>query len=271
MTQGQGNIAWAGLTHPGRVRRNNEDSFLALAFSGPQIQFLGKTGEASLTEQDFVMAVSDGMGGAKSGEFASRIAVDKITRLLPLSFPFRAQGLTSGFMDILAELFSAIHAELLTLARFYEECEGMGATLSLGWVTPGRFLFGHIGDSRIYHLPIGGPLRQISQDHSHVGWLRRQGKLNEREMRQHPRRNILNQALGAGHQFIEPQFGSVLCDAGDRFLLCTDGLIDGLWDARIEEYLRLPTCAMATQTLVEQALENSGQDNTTALVVEIGG
>lgn len=270
MTQGPGKIAWAGLTHPGRVRRNNEDSFLALAFSGPQIQFLGKTGDAALDEQDFVMAVSDGMGGAKSGEFASRIAVDKITRLLPLSFPFRAQGLTSGFMDILAELFSAIHAELLTLAKFYEECEGMGATLSLGWVTPGRFLFGHIGDSRIYHLPIGGPLRQITQDHSHVGWLRRQGKLNEREMRQHPRRNILNQALGAGHQFIEPQFGSVLCEAGDRFLLCTDGLIDGLWDARIEEYLRLPTPELATRTLVEQALENSGQDNTTALVVEIG-
>ena len=265
-----GNITWAGLTHPGKVRSNNEDSFLALGFSGPEVRRLGKTGQASLNEQDYLMAVSDGMGGAKSGEFASRIAVDKITRLLPRSFPFRAQGLTSGFIDILAELFSSIHGELLNLAKHYEECEGMGATLSLGWITPGRLLFGHIGDSRIYHLPAGGVLRQITQDHSHVGWLRRQGKLNEREMRLHPRRNILNQALGAGHQFVEPQLGSVLCETGDRFLLCTDGLIDGLWDARIQEYLGLPTPELATQRLMEQSLENSGQDNTTALVIEIG-
>ena len=270
MTAEPGNIAWAGLTHPGKVRPNNEDAFLALAFSGPEVRRLGKMGEASLEEQDFIMAVSDGMGGAKSGEFASRIAVDKITRLLPRSFPFRAQGLTSGFIDILAELFSSIHGELLNLAKYYEECEGMGATLSLGWITPGRLLFGHIGDSRIYHLPMTGRMQQITQDHSYVGWLRRQGKLTEREARIHPRRNVLNQALGSGHQFVEPQFGAVVCEQGDRFLFCSDGLIDGLWDERIEEFLRFPTPELATQTLLEQALENSGRDNLTALVVEVG-
>ena len=269
MTQLTGNLTWAGLTHPGKIRTNNEDTFLALAFGAQDLTFLGKSGESCTESQDFVFAVSDGMGGAKSGEFASRIAVDKITRLLPKSFRYRAQGLESGFVDILGELYSSIHQELLKLGRYYTECAGMGATLSLGWVSPGRFFFGHVGDSRIYHLPADGPLRQISEDHTYVGWLRRQGKINEREARNHPRKNLLNQALGAGHQFVEPNFGSVICEPGDRFLLCTDGLIDGLWDQRIEEYLRTPNLVEASNILIREALDNSGRDNLTVMTVEV--
>ena len=85
-------LRWSGLTDVGRVRPNNEDAFLALNFDGHDVRFLGKTGEASLDTTDFVFAVSDGMGGAKSGEFASRIAVDRITKLLPRSFRLRAAG-----------------------------------------------------------------------------------------------------------------------------------------------------------------------------------
>lgn len=264
------NLRWSGLTHVGTVRTNNEDAFLALRFDRHEVSYLGKTGEASGAAADFVFAVSDGMGGAKAGEFASRIAVDKITQLLPRSFQAAAHGLSTGFGDILAELFSAINHDLLKLGYSYEECAGMGATLSLGWFTPGWMYFGHLGDSRIYYLPSDGGITQVSHDHTHAGWLRRTGQIGEREARLHPFRNTLHQVLGAGQQSVEPQVGAVGCQPGDRFLFCSDGLVDGLWDRRIEDIVRESAAGLPlAQRLVEAAVANSGRDNTTAVVVEI--
>ncbi len=261
-------LHWSGLTHCGHVRANNEDTFLALRFDGHEVHYLGKTGEDSSARADFVFAVSDGMGGANSGEFASRITVDKITKLMPRGYRSAAPGPGSGYDATLAGLFQAIHYDLLKLGQSYEECLGMGTTLSLCWLTPGWLYFGHIGDSRIYHLPADGGIAQLSHDHSYVGWLRRNGQLNEREARVHPRRNVLNQALGAAHQFIEPQFGALPCSPGDRFLICSDGLTDGLWDQQIEALIRAPGSEPAAPRLIAAALESSGKDNVTALVVE---
>ena len=265
----EASLTWSGITHPGRVRKNNEDAFLALTFNGEGLRYLGKTGSASLAEGDFVFAVSDGMGGANAGEFASRIAVDKITRLLPRTYRMAAAQLDSGISDVLVEVFHQVHAEMARM-NVYEECAGMGATLSLAVFSPGRMHFGHIGDRRIYWLPKGGELRQVTEDHSYVGWLRKQGKINEREARNHPRRNVLNQALGANHQIIDPQTGAVAYEPGDRFLLCTDGVYDGLWDDRLAEYLTArPSKAVSRAgRIVEMAVHESGRDNCTAVVVE---
>ncbi len=266
-------VHWSGLTHVGRVRKNNEDVFLALAIDGHEVRYLGKTGHASLANQDFVFVVSDGMGGAKSGEFASRITVDRVTRLFPRAFRMAATGMSTGFNDLLAELVTAIHFDLLKLGYSYEECAGMGATVSLCWVRPDWMYFAHLGDSRIYYQPHDGPLTQVTHDHSHVGWLRRKGQINEREARSHPRRNALQQALGAGHQFIDPHIGAVAHRPGDRFLLCSDGLVDGLWDRQIGEHLRVSTpvdaAPGAAKRLIDDAVHNSGRDNTTAVIFEI--
>src|SRR5271168_3662055 len=146
-------LKWSGCSDTGRVRTNNEDSFLCLQFDGREIFRLGKAGEASLEKNDFTFAVCDGMGGALAGEYASRIAVEKITTLLPRAFQQSASGLNAGFSDVLAELFVQIHRALVFVGGSYEECEGMQTTLSLCWFTPGWMYFGHIGDSRIYRLP----------------------------------------------------------------------------------------------------------------------
>ncbi len=266
-------VRWSGLTHIGRVRPNNEDAFLALTFDEREVRLLGKTGEASLADADFIFAVSDGMGGAKSGEFASRFAIDRITRQMPRRFRLSPEKTSERFAEILGDLFTAIHADLLKLGFSYEECAGMGATLTLAWLTPDRLYFSHVGDSRLYRLPRAGGIEQLSHDHTHVGWLRRQNKLNEREARAHPMRNALHQALGAGNQFVEPHFAYVDHGPGDRFVLCSDGVTDGLWDRQIEELAAEPPPDRATQPaaqrIVEEAVAQSGRDNATAVVVEL--
>jgi len=266
-------LRWSGKTDPGRVRSNNEDSFLALTFDGTEMQFLGRIGQTTVERNDCIFAVSDGMGGARSGEFASRMTVDGITRLLPTGFRLSAAGLSSGFSDLLVELFGDIHQDLTRLGASYEECLGMGATLSLCWFTPEWMYFGHIGDSRIYYLPKSGPMAQLTRDDTHVGWLFRNRSLTEREARTHPRRSALEQSLGAGNQFIDPQIGAVGLQDGDRYLICSDGLIDGLWDRHIEEHLThdgdRELDHNISDFLVKTAVENSGQDNTTALVIEV--
>ncbi|MDX6462566.1 MAG: family protein phosphatase [Acidobacteriaceae bacterium] len=265
-------LQWWGATDRGKVRPNNEDSFLGLQLGANEVHHLGRHGEGSIETTDFAFAVSDGMGGATGGEFASRITVDHLTHLLQRSFKQAALGIDTYFADIFTTLFVHIHRSLMLLGRSYAESSGMGATLSVCWFTRGWMYFAHIGDSRIYYLPAqAGGIRQISEDDTHVGWLHRNGQINERQARTHPRRNVLQKALGAGNQFVDPQVGAVGYESGDLFLLCTDGLVDGLYNHQILEILRSPEALHQDQDcariLVQASLETGGRDNTTALVV----
>ena len=266
-------LRWSGCSDVGRVRLNNEDSFLGMQFDAREIFRLGKFGEVSLEKTDVTFAVCDGMGGALAGEYASRIAVEKITTLLPRAFQHSATGLNAGFGDVLTELFAQIHRALVYLGNSYEECHGMQTTMSLCWFTPQRMYFGHIGDSRIYHLPKKKKtVKQLTADDTHVGWLFRQGQISEWEARNHPRRNILQRALGGANQFVDPQVGVVLYERGDIFLVCSDGLIDGLHDHQIAELLRQkPEVISATpaKLIVGESVKNSGRDNSTAIVIHI--
>ena len=269
-----GGLKWFGWTDVGRVRKNNEDSFLGLRFDAEEVHHLGKIGGAPLAQYDFTFAVCDGMGGAKAGEFASEIAVEKITTLLPRRFQRSKDGKECPFAEVLEQLFKQIHRALVYVGGSYEECVGMETTLSLCWFTPGRMYFGHIGDSRIYQLPAGeDKIRQLSEDDTHVGWLLRNGHLKEHEARIHPRRNVLQKALGGGNQFVDPQVGTVACRTGDLFLLCSDGLVEGLHDSHLAEHLRTPDFAgpdaNLAHRLVAQAVKNDGRDNTTALVIQV--
>ena len=266
-------IRWSGASDVGKIRPNNEDAFLSITFDAMEFHYLGRVGEVPLTGMDFVFAVSDGMGGENSGEFASRFAIDNITRLMPRRFATSPGNYRATFGEIFQELFQGIHRQLTTLGQSYAEGRNMGATLSLIWYARGSLFFAHIGDSRIYYLPNGGEMRQITEDHTHVGWLKRQGKLNEREARNHPRKNVLSQSLGSGNQYIRPQIGEFECRPGDRFVLCTDGVTDGLWDRAIAEMVASSQWGedqlTPAQQLVQAAVNESGRDNATAMVVEI--
>ena len=264
-------LRWFGCSDTGKVRKNNEDSFLGLRFDAHEVHRLGKFGEAPTSKHDFTFAVCDGMGGAKAGEYASQIAVDKITTLLPRAFQQSASGLNTGFSDVLTELFAQIHRALVYLGGSYEECHGMQTTMSLCWFTPGWMYFGHVGDTRIYHLPPKKTqLRQLTADDTHIGWLLRNGIIGEYEARTHPRRNVLHKALGGENQFVDPQAGAVGCGKGDIFLLCSDGLTEGLLNHQIVDILRARNSKInPAKVLVESAVKNDGHDNTTALVVQV--
>jgi len=272
MSENSTQVHWSAQTDTGRFRKNNEDAFIALAIDSQEAKRLGKEGNASSDHFDFVFAVSDGMGGAKAGEFASQIATDRITRLIPQSFRSAASGLNTGFKDIMESLFDSIHLDLLEMGKHYEECSGMGATLSLGWLDPQWLYFGHVGDSRIYHIPKDEGIQQITHDHTHTGWLERQGKLNEREARTHPRRNSLQQSLGGSTQFLDPHIGAIKHEPGDTFLFCSDGLIDGIWNRRLEDLIRNHDnehAAGMAPKLVDFSVNACGRDNTTAIIVTI--
>ena len=265
---------WSGISDRGRFRPNNEDAFVSVAFNSADFYYLGNEGEACTADMDFVFAVSDGMGGERSGEFASRFTIDNITKLLPRRFRLSTSDRRSGIEACLQELFLGIHMQLTSLGRTYQHAHHMGATLSLIWYADSWLYYAHIGDGRIYHLAKEGEFQQLTEDHTYVGWLRRKGQLNEREARVHPRKNVLTQALGAGNQTITPQIGALRCMPGDTFVLCTDGVVDGLWDRRIRELICSPPKSASNlppaNRLVKTAVSESGRDNATAVVLEVG-
>ena len=263
-------LKWWGQTDKGPFRKNNEDAFLALSFDANEVRLLGKEGEADFSLGDFVFAVSDGMGGANAGEFASRIAVQAITQ----RFPRHYRASEAEAEAVLVRLFEQIHAEMLVMGQHYEECKGMGATLSLLWLTPERGYFCHVGDSRIYRLSSKGELEQLTDDHTHVGWFYREGKINGREARYHDGRHALQMVLGGQRTVVQPQCGFFQRQRGDSFVLCTDGLIEGLWDSSIRNIVQNPPPRLSglnpAARLMKEALTESGRDNTTVVVVETG-
>jgi PPM family protein phosphatase len=275
-TEPSRHIRWSAHSDRGRVRANNEDCFLGLQFDAREVHRLGKIGEAVTGNHHYAFAVSDGMGGAHAGEFASRVTVDKITHLMPRSFRQEVIGMEAGFIDVLEELYTEIDFALKYLGGSYpEDCHNMGATLSLCWLTAEWLYFAHVGDSRIYYLEgATGNLKQISHDDTHVGWLRRNGKISEWEARNHPGKVALQKALGADYQFVQPQVGSVYLQPGDKFLLCSDGLSDGLFDSQIAAKLSERKSIhdgepMAPALVAASMASGGGKDNLTALVIEI--
>jgi protein phosphatase len=153
--------------------------------------------------------------------------------------------------------------------------EGMGATLSLlCFAGEGAVCWGQAGDSRIYVCREGW-LRQISRDHSPVGRMRQRGEITEAEARRHPLRNQIDQSLGDPVATFQPDVGVEKLRPGDVYLVCSDGLSDGLWDREIRQILtavrRPAEVRSAVRQLVAGAKQTSGRDNITAVVALVEG
>ena len=248
-------LRWGLATDTGRLRQQNEDA----AHAGPG-----------------VYVVADGMGGHNAGEVASAIAVSALRE----AYPARAAD-AGTFVAEIEGINAAIHRS----AAADRDRRGMGTTLAALAVVPAptavadgsatlaetaAAVVANVGDSRTY-LMRDGSLRQVSVDHSYVQELLTEGLINADEARTHARRNIVTRALGIEDRVAVDSWTIPLV-SGDRFVLCSDGLVDEVDDAEILATLREePDPERAAARLVAAANANGGRDNVTVVVVDVGG
>jgi serine/threonine protein phosphatase PrpC len=226
----------------------------------------GQNEDAHIAEQN-LFAVADGMGGHNAGEVASAMAIEHL-RGIALGGVSSAEA----FAQVVRDLNSAIY----TSATSTTDQRGMGTTLTAAALLtstsdtdqPSQIVIANVGDSRTYLLR-SGELRQMSVDHSYVQELVTEGLLTVDEARTHPRRNIVTRALGIDEQVSVDTWTIPMFD-GDRFMLCSDGLVDEVPLDEITELMREHSAPqLIAERLVTAAKRHGGRDNITVIVVDV--
>jgi len=229
-----------GATDVGLVRAHNEDRFLA---------------------DEGLFAVADGVGGHKAGEVASQTAVETLQR-----------EFTEPTTDALIDAVKTANRTVWNLAETNTDQRGMGTTLTaIALVDDGgeeRLAVVNVGDSRAYLLQ-HGELEQLTEDHSLVEQLVREGQLTPEEAQVHPQRSIITRALGLDPE-VEVDSWELTPYKGDRLLLCSDGLTNEVSDEQIASTLRtVSDPEEAAHQLVQEARDHGGSDNITCVVVDV--
>jgi serine/threonine protein phosphatase PrpC len=228
----------------GRQRRGNEDAYFA---------------------RSPLFAVADGMGGAQAGEVASRLAVEVLE-----------QGLPEGSGSIEERLRARVreaNERINAVGQADDQRAGMGTTLTVAHVGEDELTVAHVGDSRLYRLR-DGAFERLTDDHTLVDELVRQGKLTPEEADEHPQRSIITRALGP-ETGVEADSRTWPARAGDVYLICSDGLTSMVDEARVGELVASAgSLAAAGRALIEAANDAGGRDNITVVLFrleEIGG
>ncbi len=241
--------AW-GLTDPGLVRKQNQD-YYALK---------------SLHKNGLLAVVCDGMGGAKAGNVASKLATEVFTGEVERSFQ---KGMSPEMMQtVLCQAVALANTALFEQAQLSEDFRGMGTTLVALLIDGSNAVAVNVGDSRIYHMNDDG-ITLISTDHSLVELMVRRGELTHEQAKMHPNKNIITRAIGT-----EP---AVQCDTyplqlhpRDNFLLCSDGLSNLLDDQEILfEVLHGARKKDCCGRLLDIAKQRGASDNVTAVLVSL--
>jgi PPM family protein phosphatase len=233
-------LRFAAGSHKGMIREGNEDS----GYAGPRL-----------------LAIADGMGGQAAGEVASS---EVITALVTLDDDVPGS-------DLLTSLGGAVqraNEQLRVMVEEDPQLEGMGTTLTALLWTGQRLGLVHVGDSRAYLLR-DGALSQITQDHTWVQRLVDEGRITEEEATTHPQRSLLMRALGSGDH-VEPDLSIREVRAGDRYLICSDGLSGVVSHQTMEDTLASYQGPQETvQELIQLALRGGGPDNVTVIVADV--
>lgn len=236
-------------TDIGKIRDNNQDAYYI-----------------SQKEDRFLFIIADGMGGHKAGETASNMAIDIISN----SLKDLLENLVIGDKEIQDKIKNAIYEannKIYIKSMEDEEFSGMGTTVTLAYVTDKNIFIGHAGDSRAYVLK-NDILSQITNDHSLVEELIRNGSISKEEARHHPQRNIITRAVGTSNE-IETDLIVRPKNKDEILLLCTDGLTNMLDDDEIKDTLIInKDIQKACEELIKLSNDKGGFDNITILAVK---
>ena len=247
-------VGSAGLTDVGRKRNHNEDSFL-------------------VDDELQLYVVADGMGGHAGGGTASRIAVETIDRELrkvreASDNPF---NVTSELQDspLPEAIRGAVERACLNIFNAAQEdprLAGMGTTVICLLVKDEQAFFAHVGDSRAY-LVRGDFIQQISEDHSLVNEQIKAGMITPEEAKHSRYKNIITRSVGFEEE-VQVDVMGLACEAGDTFILCSDGLANMLEDREMLEVVRQNPLAEIPKKLIDMANDRGGDDNITVIVVQ---
>jgi protein phosphatase len=266
-------VDFGALSHPGKVRSNNEDHFFILRLGRVLDTLLCNLPDAEtptrFEEYGYVLAVADGMGGQAGGEVASRLALRSNIEFLLAEVKWNLRVGEHEAQDIIRNMNEFVRSVDMTLteqARFDKSLAGMGTTLTVAY-TVGPELFGvHVGDSRLY-LYRGGTLTQLTRDHTVAQSLADAGEIAPEQVATHRQRHILTSAIGGNAGLVQTDVLRAQLQDDDRLLLCTDGLSDRVSDAKIAQILRdAPDPQPACEKLLTAALDEGGRDNITVIV-----
>jgi protein phosphatase len=263
-------IDYAAITHPGKVRKNNEDAYLLSAMDGEEPIINGPARSLKVGDPGLLVAVADGMGGAAAGEVASREGLAAVSLFL-FGHWGRLRPGKSCEADLLRALKTAVVEASDAVLRYSDDdrtARGMGSTLTAAIIWNGCAYVAQIGDSRAYLLRQGG-LHQITEDQTLVNDLVAQGTLTREQARTHPQRNMITQALGSP-QPLRVALTRLVLRRGDRLLCCSDGLHGEVVDARILEVLDQGLSPRRSlELLVDEALAHGGRDNITGIILTL--
>jgi protein phosphatase len=263
------------LSHQGRVRENNEDSYLVMKF-GRSLENVLTNLEDGLLEHSYAMNgygmfVADGMGGLAAGEVASRLALGTLVDLLvetsDWTLSLRRQKDVTKVLDRMTERFFQIDEIVKKEADRDVTLQGMGTTLTVAGALGNDLVIGHVGDSRAYLLR-GDSFKQLTTDHTLAQALIDAGVANPDDPASRSMRHVLTAAVGSLGQG-EPQVQRFKLSDGDQLLLCTDGLTEMIDDATIASVLRRSKSSQgACDELVNLALAGGGTDNITVVLAD---
>jgi protein phosphatase len=263
-----------GLSHPGKVRSNNEDHYLIARTQRSLQTVMTNLPEGEIPERHAeigcLMMIADGMGGAAAGEVASRMAIGTLVNLVLEVPDWIMRPDEAGAREIMRRgrhYYEQVDSALAAHAKADPNLIGMGTTMTVAYCIGSDLFLAHAGDTRAYLLR-QGRMQQLTQDHTHIQELVDAGLISHEEAATHKLRHVLTNALGGGDVQVDVE--RVKTAAGDRLLLCSDGLNEMVDDATLCEVLERREAPERTcRDLVDLALERGGRDNVTVIVADL--